>query len=789
MSPSPDALRDAIRRRLADAMECAPEAIDPRTPFANYGLGSRDAVVLSGELEELLGRPLSPAVFYEYPTLDALVAHLMTGARPEPGLLARAPAREPVAIIGLACRFPGAPDASSFWRLLAEGRDAVRPMPATRRALIGDDGLSDIPPFGQTAGYIDDVEAFDAEFFGLGDAEADGMDPQQRLLLELSWTALESAGQPVDRLQGTQAGVFVGLSTSDYALLHLRGAGREGVGAYFGTAMSPSVAAGRIAYHFGLEGPAVAIDTACSSSLMAVHLAVQSLDRGETTLALAGGVNLILAPETMLWACRAGILSPDGRCRTFDARANGYVRGEGGGLVVLKRLADARRDGDDVIAVIRGTAANHDGRSSGLTAPNGLAQERVIASALAAAGVSPREVDYVEAHGTGTSLGDPIEARALGAALCAGRETDEALVVGSVKTNIGHLEAAAGIAGLIKTALAVRAGQIPAHLHLRDLNPLIASERLPIHVPVRQLDWPAKNVLRTAGVSAFGLSGTNVHVLLSAGPAAEPSDAPSGGGPWVLPLSAHRPDLLRVRATALRAWLRESSASPYALCASAAMRMSHHASRLAVCGTTLAEFEAALSAWLDAVPHTGVADAPRASSADGTLAQALAASYLNGGVPDWQGMFDRPFVPVALPVLPWARRRHWLRRPPAVEHAAPSQGPVPTLAAEIDAAAPGQQEALLLDYFKRALSGPLRLPPSKVPERAALVTLGLDSLMAIDLTNQLAIALGVSPPPADQLQTLTLVDLVDRVLELRAARRHQEGGPAATGGDTEEILL
>ncbi len=381
---------------------------------------------------------------------------------------------EPLAVIGLGCRFPGGADSpAAFWRLLERGGDAITEVPRDRWDVDAYfDPDPDAPGKMSTrfGGFIADVDRFDAQFFGITPREAASMDPQQRLLLEVAWEALEDAGQAPDRLTGSATGVFVGLCNADYFHGIVRG-DPAGLDAYVATGGAHSVAAGRLAYLLGLQGPNVAVDTACSSSLVAIHLACQSLRSGECRMALAGGVNVILSPETTIMLSRAHMMAPDGRCKAFDARADGFVRAEGAGLVVLKRLSDAQADGDEVLAIIRGTAINQDGRSNGLTAPNGPAQEAVLRSALANARVAPHEVAYVEAHGTGTSLGDPIELRALGAVLGAGRSADRPVVVGSLKTNIGHLESAAGVAGLIKVVQALRHGQIPAQLHFRDAEP------------------------------------------------------------------------------------------------------------------------------------------------------------------------------------------------------------------------------------------------------------------------------------------------------------------------------
>ncbi len=430
--------------------------------------------------------------------------------------------REPIALIGLACRIPGGvTDSAHFWKLLQTGTDAVREIPADRWD-INEYYDSDPDIRGKMAsrwgGFLDRVDQFDPGFFGIAPREAVSMDPQQRLLLEVSWEALEIAGLSSGKLLGTKTGVYLGITGSDYAYYLLEHADPAMIDAYFASGIAHSIASGRLSYILGLQGPSVSIDTACSSSLVAIHLACQALRVGDCSLALAGGTNTIVHPETMVALSHAHMLAPDGRCKTFDESADGFVRGEGCGVVVLKRLSDAQRDGDRILAVIRGSAVNQDGASSGLTAPNGPAQEAVIREALVNGGVEAREVSYVEAHGTGTSLGDPIEVQALGEVLCAGRSKQEPLYIGSVKTNIGHLEAAAGITGLIKVVLSLQHREIPPHLHLKRKSSRIPWERYAMEIPTERVAWPERNGKRIAGVSSFGFSGTNAHVIVEEAP-------------------------------------------------------------------------------------------------------------------------------------------------------------------------------------------------------------------------------------------------------------------------------
>jgi acyl transferase domain-containing protein len=428
--------------------------------------------------------------------------------------------REPIAIVGMACRLPGAAAApEAFWNLLASRGDAITPVPANRwtnadyfSADPGSPGTLNVTG----GGFIDLPQDFDPEFFGMAPREALSLDPQQRLLLEVSWEALENAGIAADRLNGTEIGVFAAICWNDYGQRLLGRDARE-IDAYMASGIANSMAAGRLSYVLGLHGPSITVDTACSSSLVAVHLACQSLRNGECGAAMVGGASQLLHPELYVNFTKARMLSPDNRCKTFDAGANGFVRSEGCVVIVLKRLSDALANADEVLAVIRGSAINHDGHTSGLTVPNGPAQQDVIRKALRAANLTPADIDYIETHGTGTALGDPIEVGALGAVFGAASRTAP-LVLGAVKSSIGHLEAAAGLAGLLKVVLALRHEAIPANLHFRNPNPHIDWPRLPFAVPVREQPWKRSSRTRVAGVSSFGFSGTNAHVVIAEAP-------------------------------------------------------------------------------------------------------------------------------------------------------------------------------------------------------------------------------------------------------------------------------
>ena len=431
-------------------------------------------------------------------------------------------AAEPVAVVGIGCRFPGDVfGPQSFWRLLTGRVDAISEVPADRwDADAFYDPDPSVPGRMTTkwGGFVSDVAGFDAEFFGITPHEAKAMDPQHRMLLEVTWEALEHAGIPADSLGGTRTGVIMGMASSDYTIVNIER--RAEIDAYLSTGNPHNTAVGRISYLLGLQGPSVAVDTACSSSLVAVHLACQSLRLRESDLVLAGGVQLSLSPFTSIALSKWSALSPRGRCHTFDAAADGFVRGEGTGVVVLKRLVDALRDGDRVLAVVRGSAVNQDGRSNGLTAPNVLAQRAVITDALRAANVAPESVNYIEAHGTGTVLGDPIEFEALAATYGRG---DNPCALGAVKTNIGHLEAAAGIAGFIKTVLAVGHSDIPPNLHFHRWNPAIDPSPTRFFVPTDAAPWPTGRPKRAA-VSSFGFGGTNAHVVVEQAPEPVPRD-------------------------------------------------------------------------------------------------------------------------------------------------------------------------------------------------------------------------------------------------------------------------
>ncbi len=557
----------------------------------------------------------------------------------------QAPAHEPIAVIGLGCRFPGgAHSPEAFWHLLKNGVDAISEIPAER--WNADDYFA---PEGNTprkmntrwGGFLENVDQFDPNFFGLSPREANLMDPQQRLLLEVAWEALEAAGQTMAGLAGSATGVFIGVHSHscDYSTMQLNDL--DLISTYTGTGTAHSLTANRISYWLDLRGPSIAMDTACSSSLVATHLACQSLRQQECRMALAGGVNLILSPEFTVALSQMNMMAPDGRCKTFDAGANGFVRGEGAGVVVLKRLSNALAEGDPIIAVIRGSAVNQDGSTNGITAPNALSQQQVIRTALQNAGVKPEEVTYVETHGTGTILGDPIEVEALTSVLGQPRPQGPKCVLGSVKTNFGHLEGAAGIAGLMKAILCVQHGEIPPHLHFNQLNPHIALANTPFEIHPRGGSWPAGVQKRIAGVSSFGFGGTNAHVILEevssnlqvASRREQTSNSPLGTC-HLLPLSAKSPEALRDLAHSYQNFLSSARCALPAAAFTAGVRRTPHEYRLALVAHSLAEAGSKLENFLVDAESAAVITAARKINER----QPNLAFVFSGQGPNWFGV-------------------------------------------------------------------------------------------------------------------------------------------------------
>jgi acyl transferase domain-containing protein/acyl carrier protein len=650
--------REALARTVSRlAAEALGYPADRRVARARgfYELGM-DSLTLTQFVERLgteVGRPLAPTAGIDHPTIDALTDHLL--ALPAPPMasvptvhsgaelavqdgaaLAVQGGPEPVAIVGMGCRFPRAAGLDAYWRLLCDGVDATGEIPADRwdaGALLASGACAT-----RRGAFLDRIDLFDNGFFRVSAREARAMDPQQRLFLEVAWEALDDAGIDAHALQGGRTGLFVGLNTTDYQ--QLLTSDPDAVDLYYGTGNSFSGTAGRLSYFLGTRGPSLAVDTACSSSLVAVHLALQSLRSGESDVAIVGGANAMATATVYRAMSAGGALAPDGRCKTFDASADGYGRGEGAGAVVLKRLPDALADGDRVYAVLAGSAVNHNGASGGLTVPSRDAQAQLIRTALDAAGTAPGDVGYVEVHGTGTRLGDAVELGGLADAF-----RDGAILAGSVKTNIGHLEAAAGIAGLVKVALSLHHGQIPPHLHLTRPTDQVDWNRLPVRVPTRLTPWP--DGARAAGVSAFGFTGTNAHAVLVPAPSSRMA-TPSGtatasraagpstvDGPLVLSAASEAAlDALRLR------WREHLAAVDEADLAdtlyTAAARRTHHEFRLAVVGHTRAE----LSRGLAAAQVTGVATPGRLGLAYGDGVADRPWSSLDATEPAFRGALD-----------------------------------------------------------------------------------------------------------------------------------------------------
>jgi len=600
-------LQEQIARRLR-----IPAAdVDARRPFGDLALDSLQTAEIVVDLEEWLDRELPDTVAWDHPTIELLSEHLAGGepaaAPPVPASVAPVDRREPIAIIGMACRFPGAAGVEEYWQLLRGGVDAVSEVPPERwdaHALYDSDRTAPGKVNSRRGGFLQDVAGFDPGFFGISRREAVRIDPQQRLLLEATVEALDDAGQIRADLFGSQTGVFVGISGFDYAAVQLADIRR--IDGYSVTGNAHCIAANRISFHFGLRGPSVAVDTACSSSLVALHQACESLRHGECEAAIVGGVNVMILPHLTVGFTKGGAMSPVGRCKAFDASADGIVRGEGVGVVVLKPLSRARADGDPVRALIRGSAINNDGYRSGITTPSPEAQREVLLRAYRAAGVAASQVGYVEAHGTGTPLGDVIEGGSLGAVVGAGRRPDRPCAIGSVKTNLGHLEAAAGMAGLIKVVLCLEHRSLVPSLHFDTPNPKIPFRKIGLSVQIDTVPWREVEGRRLAGVSSFGFGGTNAHAVLEEAPGSSAASRGDDGRPQIVPLSAHGPEALRGLVERWVGWLSSDPEPPSLgeIAFSASVRRTHYDHRLALIARSPAELRERLEDALtsDAVP-------------------------------------------------------------------------------------------------------------------------------------------------------------------------------------------
>ena len=607
-----------IVERLIVEYELPAETIDPTAPFESYGLASRDLVLLSGDLEDWLDLPISPVALYEHPTLAQLATYLAEQGRPPENLpvatenpkleigSSQPPTSNPhaIAIVGMGCRFPGADGLEAFWELLTEGRCAIRQTPADRwdrEQILQEIGDGELSEWG---GFLEDIGWFDSQFFNISPREAARIDPQQRLLLEVTWEALADAGIPASQIIDTNTGVFIGISGSEYGAQQFSDIAQ--VNSYAATGSVLSLSANRLSYFFDWHGASLAIDTACSSSLVALHQACLAIRRGESDIVVVGGANLTLSPAITLNFNRAGAMAKDGLCKTFDARADGYVRSEGIGIVILKPLEQAVADGDRIYATVLGSATNQDGRTNGLMAPNPAAQEAVLRSAYEDAGISPSQLSYIEAHGTGTQLGDPIEVKAIGTVLGNHRTQENPCRLGSVKTNIGHLEAAAGIAGIIKTALMLHHRQLVPSLHFQTPNPHIPFDKLPVRVQTEHEAWQDEPAF--AGVSSFGFGGSNAHAVLMGMPAVPPQPDQPSQTPYLVPLSAKTPAALRQLAQRWRDWLaNEPQESLTQIAAVSARRTTHHPIRLAMVAEDYTAVRTLLDRFLSDEPDPNLA--------------------------------------------------------------------------------------------------------------------------------------------------------------------------------------
>lgn len=572
-------------------------------------------------------------------------ARLLERLGPAPG----GGSREPIAIVGMAGRFPGAADPERFWDLLKNGRSGITEVPPER---WNADAFYDADPAApgkmvtRWGGFLDHADRFDAGFFGISPREAEHMDPQQWLALEVAWEALEDAGQTLQGLSGTDTGVFMGVTHFDHAFQGF--AAPEDVGGYELTGNLLYSVAGRISYFLNLRGPSLALDAACASSLAAVHLACRSLRQGESRLALAGGVNLVLHPSFTIAFSKSGAMSPEGRCKTFDAGADGFVRGEGGGAVVLKRLADAVRDGDRIHALIRGSSVRHGGHAAGYTVPNAAAQEDLLRAALEDAGVAAAQVGCVEAHATGTAVGDPVEMEALAGVYGPREAHGEPCVIGSAKTNIGHMEAAAGVAGLIKAVLSLQHEAIPNLITFKKLNPKISLEDTRLVIPTKVLPWPKGLKKRFAAVSSFGISGTLAHAVIEEAPE-PPSDGweDKAENEFLLPLSARSPEALKALTESYSEFVKTAARTPLRdICYTAAVRRSHHQYRAAFAFRSREELLAQLGAYQAGRPLAAVS-----AALDSTGAR-----YVQGEEVRWADVVPSGRV-VSVPGYPWQKQR------------------------------------------------------------------------------------------------------------------------------------
>jgi 3-oxoacyl-(acyl-carrier-protein) synthase/thioesterase domain-containing protein/acyl carrier protein len=671
---------------------------------------------------------------------------------------------EPIAIIGMGCRFPRAQTPAAFWRLLCESGDAISKVPADRwdaDAFYDADPAAPGKMNSRHGGFLEGIDQFDAEFFGIPPREADFIDPQHRLLLEVAWEAIQDAGIVPASLAGSATGVFIGLSSHNYATMLHRNAAN--IGAFSNIGGSACIAANRISYFLDLAGPSIVADTACSSSLVAIHLACQSIWTGESTLALAGGVNIILVPGPSISLAKGRMLSPDGRCRVFDARADGFGRGEGAGVVLLKPLHQAIADCDPIYSVIRATAMQQNGRTNGLTAPNRWAQEKLLRTAYSRANISPGTIQYIEAHSSGTLIGDASELNALASVLSENRLADQKCALGSVKTNFGHLEAAAGIAGLIKVALMLRHRQLVPSLHFESPNPHVDFSSMPLHIQRELQPWPSTAGDPIAGISASGYGGANAHVVMQAPPTLR--QPTSKYGPHTLPLSAHNPAALHELAHRYIAFLQDdlSNESLAEICFTLSARRTHFPHRLAVTGDSAATLLSNLQAFIDKKPSAGLLQGTVKnrrhdfSTSQQLPSDDLAANYITGQNVDWKAIYPPGMVAQpGLPTYPFQRRRHWI--PNITNPPAPISPPQPRSIVEPS----NDIQRTLVKLWQKILG------VEDIAVTDNFFDLGGGSLMAVELCAEIERVLGIRQSPSVLFEQPTIEQL-SRVIKSRRA--------------------
>jgi acyl transferase domain-containing protein/acyl carrier protein len=795
-----------IRTEVAKVMELPSAQLpDIEMGFVEMGIDSIMGIELKNKLQESLGYAISTTTLFNYPTINSLTKFLLaeifieTEAAPEESKEISISSlentmNEPIAIIGMGCRFPGDVNTpEEYWDLLKNGMEGIVEIPKDRwDSDAFYDSNPDTPGKMNTkcGGFIKDVDLFDPGFFGIVPREAITMDPQQRLLLEVCWEALENAGIVPEKLRESSTGVYVGIGQADYAHLEASMLNIEDINPYVATGGGLSFAAGRISYVLGLQGPCMAIDTTCSSSLVTIHMACQSLRLNECNLALAGGVQIILTPEVGVLLTKTRVLSTKGKCSAFSQEADGFVRGEGCGMIALKRLSDAIKDGDNIMALIRGGAVNHDGKSSGLTVPNGRSQQAVIRQALANAKLNPNDISYVEAHGTGTLLGDPIEVDALGQVFNTNRPKENPLLIGSVKTNIGHLESAAGIASLIKVVMALQHKKLPPSLNCSSLSEYIPWEKLSVKVVDQLTDWNVHNRSRIAGISSFGLSGTNAHIIVEEGiknNKAIPSNGPEFS---LLTLSAKSEEALKSQIALYIKFFNENKNANFSdVCFTANTCRSHFKNRLALIASSVNEAENILTKLksdgfsnkikvhvsMSALEDQGEISSPPEINSGQVLGR-LGGLFISGEDINWLDFYkDFKFNKVKLPTYPFQRKRYWvetsaikgksisslkeslkmkekIQDTTLINNSDDSSVVVKinnqnaeniNLLDQIKQLEIEEQKIFFINYLLDLGKHAMGLDPSEISTHKPLNQIGLDSLMAVELKNKIKLDTGI----------------------------------------------